>query len=53
MVKLTSKEKEALSQALYDRCDQMQELVDDGSVSKSEYNALARAINKLEEEGIV
>ena len=53
MVKLTSKEKEALSCALYDRFDQMGQLVDDGSVSKSEYNALSRAIDKLEEGGII
>lgn len=53
MAKLTSKEREALSYALYDRREQMGQLVDEGSVSKSEYNALSRAIDKLEEGGII
>lgn len=49
MAKLTSKEREVLSRALTDRFDQMSELVAEGSVSKSEYVTLDRAMGKLEE----
>lgn len=49
MAKLTSKEREALSKALYDRFDQMSELAAEGSISKSEYVTLDRAMGKLQE----